>query len=224
MIYRSVENGHRTACTQCPLRKVRLFEPFSPETLEFMLSFKTAEIQVAAGTPVLVEGAGSDHLYTVLRGMGIRFKTLETGARQVVNFVMPGDFLGLQAAVMGEMKHSVSATTAMTLCVFDRRKLWDLFTNEPQRAFDRDAGIPKLGVVEDPGARSLLEIAVKTHNLLDLGFEGLKAKGLLHDDLSNRGHKFGWIDGHCPLGKRCRIDRLCPTVSKPLVQYRTILG
>jgi CRP-like cAMP-binding protein len=118
------------------LRKLRLFEPFSPETLHFMMTFKTAEIQVAPGTPVLIEGTGSDHLYTVLRGMGVRFKTLETGARQVVNFVMPGDFLGLQAAVMGEMKHSVSATTAMTLCVFDRRNLWTLFRTEPQRAFD----------------------------------------------------------------------------------------
>lgn len=68
--------------------------------------------------------------------MGLRYKTLEDGSRQVVGFILPGDFIGLQSGVMGEMKHTVEAATRMTLCVFNRSELWDLFKYQPRRAFD----------------------------------------------------------------------------------------
>lgn len=67
--------------------------------------------------------------------MGLRYKTLEDGNRQVVGFILPGDFVGLQSGVMGEMKHSVEATTRMTMCVFNRSDLWELFKQQPRRAF-----------------------------------------------------------------------------------------
>ena len=74
--------------------------------------------------------------YTVLRGQGVRYKTLADGRRQVINFLFPGDLTGLQAGLMGEMKHSVEARTPMLLCVFDRGRLWELFRNHPDRAYD----------------------------------------------------------------------------------------
>lgn len=125
-----------TPCVNCPLRPKRLFKPFSADTLSFMKSFKIGEMNVEAGTPLLSEGSSTPQLFTALSGMGLRYKTLENGDRQVISFIMPGDFIGLQAAVMGGMQHSVEASTDMLLCVFDRSALWDLFKKEPQRAFD----------------------------------------------------------------------------------------
>lgn len=61
---------------------------------------------------------------------------LENGRRQVINFLFPGDFIGLQAGLAGEMRHSVESTTTMVLCVFNRADLWDLFREEPERAYD----------------------------------------------------------------------------------------
>ena len=101
-----------------------------------MRRFKVGELMVDPGTPLLMEGSNSPQLFTALKGMGLRYKLLPNGRRQVVNFVLPGSFLGLQAGVMGEMKHSVEATTPMVLCVFDRSELWNLFKTEPERAFD----------------------------------------------------------------------------------------
>lgn len=108
----------------------------SDDELAFMQRFKKGELAVEAGTQILLEGAASPQLFTVLRGLGLRSKTLENGRRQVVNFVYPGDFLGLQSALMGEMKHSTEATTDMVLCVFDRRELWNLFRTTPERGYD----------------------------------------------------------------------------------------
>lgn len=125
-----------TPCENCPLRGKPLFKDMTARELQFTSEFKAGELTVEPGTPILMEGSSSPQLYTALRGLGLRYKLLESGERQVVNFVFPGDFLGLQAAVMGEMGHSVEATTAMTLCVFDRSTLWDFFRTHPERAYD----------------------------------------------------------------------------------------
>lgn len=125
-----------TECAACPLRKRDLFTPFTKEELAFMTRFKSGELAVEPRTTILMEGSNSPQLFTVLEGMGTRYKTLENGRRQVINFVFPGDFSGLQAGLMGEMMHSVDATTEMRLCVFKRADLWDLFWSHPERAYD----------------------------------------------------------------------------------------
>ena len=123
-------------CRHCPLRKKRIFDKMTDDEIRFMQSFKAGELEVEAGTTLMMEGSNSPQLFTVLQGMGLRYKTLEDGDRQVINFILPGDFLGLQAGVMDEMQHTVEASTDMLLCVFDRKSLWNLFENHPERAFD----------------------------------------------------------------------------------------
>jgi len=124
------------SCEKCPLRKQPLFIPFTEDEVVFMGKFKTGELTVDAGTTVLMEGSNSPQLYTVFSGMGTRYTTLENGRRQVINFLFPGDFIGLQASLMGEMKHSVEASTPMVLCAFKRSDLWNLFRVQPDRAYD----------------------------------------------------------------------------------------
>ena len=123
-------------CAACPLRKKSLFIPFSADDLSFMEKFKTGELTVDPGTTILMEGSNSPQIFTVLSGMGTRYTTLENGRRQVINFIFPGDLAGLQAGLLGEMKHSVEASTPMVLCVFKREELWHLFKSQPSRAYD----------------------------------------------------------------------------------------
>ncbi len=123
-------------CVNCPIRKSPMFQDMDSETLEFMQRFKVGEMVVDPGTPLLSEGSNAPQLYTALSGMGLRYKLLVDGRRQVISFVFPGDFLGLQAGVMREMNHSVEATTAMRLCVFDRSELFTMFRQMPQRGYD----------------------------------------------------------------------------------------
>ncbi len=125
-----------TKCSNCPLQRSDVFVDLTEDEIRFMQKFKVGELEVNPGTPLLMEGSNSPQLYTALRGMGLRYKTLENGNRQVINFVFPGDFIGLQAGIMGEMQHSVEATSPMTLCVFDRSEFWSFFKSHPERAFD----------------------------------------------------------------------------------------
>ena len=125
-----------TDCTNCPLRKRAAFEPFSAAELAFMRRFKAGELTVAPNTTILLQGSASPQMFTALSGWGVRYTLLPDGGRQVINFVMPGDLVGLQAGLLGEMQHSVDSLTDMTLCVFARADLWDLFKHSPARAFD----------------------------------------------------------------------------------------
>lgn len=124
-----------TKCEFCPLRRRDVFTPMAAEDIRAMERFKVGELIVDAGTPILMEGSNSPQLYTALHGMGLRYTVLENGKRQVLNLIFPGDFIGMQAGIMGEMGHSVEATTKMTLCVFDRSALWSFFKERPERAF-----------------------------------------------------------------------------------------
>lgn len=123
-------------CEKCPLRSRKAFKNLSDEELAFMDRFKTGELHVEAGTPVVIEGSKSPHFHTVLSGAALRTKLLPDGRRQVVNFVFPGDLVGLQSSLLGEMAHGVEAATDMKLCVFSRDRLWELFRSSPARAFD----------------------------------------------------------------------------------------
>ena len=125
-----------TPCAQCPLRSRKALRDFTPDELAFVQSFKSDEITITAGTSFLRQGTRNEHLFTVLSGWAFRYKMLDDGRRQILNYALPADMLGLQGALMNEMEHSVEALTPLVLCVFPRSKLWDLYSKLPSLAFD----------------------------------------------------------------------------------------
>ncbi len=125
-----------TNCLHCPLRRLPAFQPLSDAEVKFMLRFKSGELTVAENTTILLQGAASPQIFTALSGWGVRYTLLPDGGRQVINFVLPGDLIGLQAGLLGEMQHNVNSVTDMTLCVFARADLWKLFRTSPARAYD----------------------------------------------------------------------------------------
>ncbi len=126
----------RYPCEKCPLRPRALFRDFTEEELAFVARFKKGELSEEKGATVLAEGTRSPHLFTVLMGWGFRYKLLADGRRQILNFVVPGDLIGLQGSLMGEMEHSVEALSPMLLCVFERDRLATLYREHAGLAFD----------------------------------------------------------------------------------------
>jgi len=128
--------GRQVPCEKCPLRALETFRKFMPEELAFVSEIKAGEINAEPGTTLFLQGTNSAHLYTMLSGWAFRYKTLPDGRRQILNFVVPGDLMGLQSAVLNEMQHSVETLTNCVLCIFPRDKLWNLYTSYPALAFD----------------------------------------------------------------------------------------
>ena len=129
-------SGRKVPCEKCPLRALHALREFTAKELEFVSNFKSGELNVQAGTSILLQSTNSAHLYTILSGWAFRYKTLPDGRRQILNYALPSDLIGLQGSVNDEMQHSVEALTDVMLCVFPREKLWDLYAGYPTLAFD----------------------------------------------------------------------------------------
>lgn len=132
---RSNFNG-RTPCRECPLRTLPVFVNKNAGQLEFVETFKSGEITVREGEAIYLEGVDSPNLYTILDGWAIRHRTLSNGQRQILNFLLPGDFLGLQGSVSRAMEHGVEALTNVRLCVFPYEKLFSLYVAHPSLGYD----------------------------------------------------------------------------------------
>lgn len=123
-------------CEQCSLRDSPVFRPFSPSEFEWVREHKSGELAVAAGSTILLEDTNSPHLFTIYQGWAFRHTALPDGSRQILNYALPGDLLGLQTAMFDKMEHSVDALTDVLLCVFEREQIWKLFNTTPELAFD----------------------------------------------------------------------------------------
>src|ERR1700730_17437332 len=132
---KTAEHLTPTRCADCPLQTLEVFRERSSD-VNFLQAFKAGELVVSPGTSILAEDSKSAHLFTILSGWAFRYRTLEDGRRQIINYAMPGDFVGLQAALTDPMSHGVEALTDIVLCVFPRDKLWKIFVNHPEIAFD----------------------------------------------------------------------------------------
>jgi CRP-like cAMP-binding protein len=126
----------RVPCETCPLRSKPQLRDFAQGELDFVRTFKSGELSASAGTSVLLQGTTSPHLFTLLSGWAFRYKTLADGRRQILNFALPSDLLGLQASIGNELQHSVEALTDVVLCVFHTEQLWELYQKHPTLAFD----------------------------------------------------------------------------------------
>ena len=127
---------NRIPCALCPLSACRGLRPLDTAQVAYMERFKQGELSIDRGTQVLVQGQRSAHVFTVLEGVLIRFKLLEDGRRQILNFMFPGDLVGLQAAMGEPLAHGVEALTGARLCVFARGRFPELIHSHPNLGYD----------------------------------------------------------------------------------------
>ncbi|MGJ7489029.1 Crp/Fnr family transcriptional regulator [Variovorax sp. ZT4R33] len=99
-------------------------------------SFRIATRRVEAGGTIIEEHARSAQLFTLYAGWAFRYKTLSDGRRQILSFLLPGDFIGLQDEFAEGQTHGVEAASEATFCVFERGRLWDMFRAQPKLGYD----------------------------------------------------------------------------------------
>jgi CRP-like cAMP-binding protein len=76
-----------------------------------------AEQEVKKRSDLVLDGYEFCKLCFVKDGFAARYKLLRNGKRQIVNFVLPGDVVGLPGSFLDRAANSVIATSDMTLQV-----------------------------------------------------------------------------------------------------------
>jgi CRP-like cAMP-binding protein len=125
-----------TPCRDCPLRLLPLFLTQAAEEVDLVQSLKRREVRVGAGETLIHEGQTDAPLYTLLSGWAFRFKTLRDGRRQILSFLLAGDFIGVQQKMADAAAHGVDTLTDAVLCVFQRDALWELHRKSPTMGFN----------------------------------------------------------------------------------------
>lgn len=123
-------------CRDCRLRKTGAFTNVQPQVLDFIESCRSATLNVQAGGALVRETEANARLFTLYSGWAFRFKSLSDGRRQILNFLLPGDLVGLQQEFGDASAHGVEAVTDCSLCVFQSDSLWAMFREHPRLGYD----------------------------------------------------------------------------------------
>jgi len=125
-----------TPCLACPLRLKPAFKDKTDDEIRFIQAMKVDHRSFPAGADIIHPGQEDAELYTLYSGWAFRYKSLPDGRRQILNFLLPGDLVGLQASLLSAAEHGIEALTDVELCVFPRKRIWDLFVKMPTLAYE----------------------------------------------------------------------------------------
>jgi len=123
-------------CPSCPLRANGPFKDYADRDISFLDDLKKDHLAVSAGRDIVNAGDPDPPLFTLFSGWAFRYKLLDDGRRQILNFLLPGDPIGFQGHMFEASPHSVQTLTDVELCSFHRGKIWELFKSHPELAFD----------------------------------------------------------------------------------------
>ncbi|BDT66608.1 nitrogen fixation regulation protein FixK [Comamonadaceae bacterium OS-1] len=123
-------------CIECPLRLLPLFVEHKDDEVALVQSLKRREIHLRAGETLIFEGQTDAPLFTLRSGWAFRYKTLSDGRRQILTFLLAGDFIGVQQKMDDAAAHGVQTLTDAQLCVFQRDALWELHRRSPTMGFN----------------------------------------------------------------------------------------
>jgi CRP-like cAMP-binding protein len=180
-------------------RKLGAFVALSEPELDALEVFHQRRRSFEPGVDLVRQGQLGQSAYILAEGWVCSYKLLASGTRQIVDFQVPGDFLGLRSVLFRASDHNVEAMTRVEVSEVSSNDLIEAFAHTPRLATavlwaaSRDEAMVVEHLV-DLGRRSALERT--GHFLLELGAR-LKLVGL--------GTKEGYA---CPLSQYMLADAL----------------
>jgi CRP-like cAMP-binding protein len=152
-------------------RKLVWLAGLSPNETDAFNAVLTTTRSVHRNREIITEGRNYETLLVLLEGYAIRYRALRDGRRQVLNVVVPGDFIGFPACFFERALYSVTALTDAVVSSVPFTVLIGLFDRSPRVAaaifwsFASEAALYAEHLI-DVGRRSALERVA--HFLLEL--------------------------------------------------------
>jgi CRP-like cAMP-binding protein len=163
-------------------RKLGAFVALSDEDLATIDRLHQRRRTFVAGVDLVHQGQSNQSAYILAKGWVCSYKLLPNGSRQIVDFQIPGDFLGLRSVLFRTADHNIEPVTKVEASEVIMSDLLDAFVRTPRLAAavlwaaSRDEAM----VVEHLvgiGRRNALERTA--HYLLEFGAR-LKLVGLIN--------------------------------------------
>lgn len=158
-------------CQACPIRHLTICQPLHDKDLGIVETFKIGDFVLPAGSLLYRQGEPCSRLFNLLDGWVFLHQVLQSGSHQILDFALPGRFLGYRPDLDGPSTHSAECLTDVSVCVFPQQDFHALIERHPALAIRLSRLVARdLAVARDHltniGSRSAQ--ARIAHLLLDL--------------------------------------------------------
>jgi CRP-like cAMP-binding protein len=113
-------------------RKLQQFVKLDAEDVRLIDEIVSQPREVAARTLLGQEGASKKECYIILEGWGFCYKELEDGGRQIINFQLAGDLMGIRNRLFRVSDHSYATITKATLVTLSFERFQDIVEDAPR--------------------------------------------------------------------------------------------
>jgi CRP-like cAMP-binding protein len=116
---------------------IRKFERFAQltETEKRALLAAPARLrQVPVRHDIVSDGSHPTDVHVIVEGFACRYKLLPDGQRQILSFLIVGDFCDLRASLLRRMDHGVAALSRNQIAVIPHQRLFEIIEKYPRIA------------------------------------------------------------------------------------------
>lgn len=115
-------------------RKLSAFVRLAPADLTAVSDLHRRRRKFAVGSEMIYQGQTDQVAYVLASGWACSYKILPGGTRQIVDFQLPGDFLGLRSVLFRTSDHNVEPITPVEASEVTQRDLLSVFAGTPRLA------------------------------------------------------------------------------------------
>lgn len=114
--------------------KLSSFAPFSDQERDVLEDLCAREERIDVGVNLMVEGKPPRAPFVVTRGLACRYRLMADGRRQILTFLIPGDFFGLHVFMLSVADHSIITMTPTRLATIQRGTVFEIVEHHPRIA------------------------------------------------------------------------------------------
>ena len=114
------------------IRKLSIYTRFLAAELECLTQLQSTHESIGASTDMVHEGQAGHRAFILQKGWAFSYKLLPDGGRQIINFKVPGDFIGLRSVLLRTSDHSFGTISDCIVSPISVKRAITVFNEHPR--------------------------------------------------------------------------------------------
>lgn len=106
--------------------KLEAFNPLTEDDKTALLAIDVEPRRFRAGNDLVLEGDAPGGVFVIVEGFACRYKVSVRGVRQIIAYLLPGDFCDLDILLLSSMDHSIGTLSECRVAQLPSKTVHDL--------------------------------------------------------------------------------------------------